>query len=60
MLAFRFLQKDTTVAVLGPGEYFGEIALLTNKPRQVSQRCILDYTSLDALDARWRAVTRAR
>jgi CRP-like cAMP-binding protein len=33
---------DAVVSVLKVGDYFGEIALLTNKPRQVTVRCKSD------------------
>ena len=37
---------DAVVSVLKTGDYFGEIALLTNKPRQVTVRCKTDCVLL--------------
>lgn len=37
---------DAVVSVLTTGDYFGEIALLTNKPRQVTVRCKTDCVLL--------------
>lgn len=37
---------DAVVSVLKAGDYFGEIALLTNKPRQVTVRCKSDCVLL--------------
>jgi CRP-like cAMP-binding protein len=37
---------DAIVSILKTGDYFGEIALLTNKPRQVTVRCKSDCVLL--------------
>jgi CRP-like cAMP-binding protein len=42
----RFGQEERAVGVLGPGEYFGEMALLGRDPRSATARAL---TSLDVL-----------
>ena len=39
-------RPDIVLAKLGPGEHFGEMALISNKPRMATMRCV---TPVDAL-----------
>ncbi|MBI4860278.1 MAG: cyclic nucleotide-binding domain-containing protein, partial [Candidatus Riflebacteria bacterium] len=39
-------QGERLIARLGPEEYFGEMALLTDAPRSATVRCVSDVTAL--------------
>lgn len=50
-LSRRFASGERTVATLGPGEFFGEMAILNDKPRSATARAIERVRAME-LDAR--------
>jgi CRP/FNR family transcriptional regulator, cyclic AMP receptor protein len=44
-------QHDVTIAVLHPGEFFGEMAIVNNRPRSATATC-LDHAELLVIDQR--------
>jgi CRP-like cAMP-binding protein len=51
--------KETILSTLGPGEFFGEMAILSGKPRSATATCV-EETKLVVVDARtFEAMLRA-